>query len=57
MKVFTSFESHERDEKKRRLSMTPEDRLNEVESLRIEGGKFLYEYPARLRRVIKITRR
>ena len=57
MKVFKSFESHEQDERKRRLSMTPEDRLNEVELLRIEGGKFLYEYPTRLRRVIKITRR
>jgi len=57
IKVFNSYESHEQDEKKRRLAMTPEERLNEVESLRIEGGKFLYEYPARFRRVIKITRR
>lgn len=57
MKVFNSFESHEQDEKKRRFSMTPEDRLNEVELLRIEGGKFLYEYPTRFRRVITITRR
>ena len=57
MKVFDSFKSHEQDERKRRLSMTPEERLNEVELLRIEGGKFLYEYPTRLRRVIKITRR
>jgi len=55
--VFTSFESHEQDERYRRRSMTPEDRLNEVELLRIEGGKFLYEYPARLRRVITVTRR
>ena len=57
LKVYKSFESHENDERKRRLSMTPEERLNEVELLRIEGGKFLYEYPARFRRVIKITRR
>jgi len=57
IKVFTSFTSHENDEKKRRLSMTPEERLNEVELLRLEGGKFLYEYPTRFRRVIKITRR
>ncbi|HEX2955419.1 MAG TPA: hypothetical protein VHO70_01235 [Chitinispirillaceae bacterium] len=57
IKIFNSFEPHEQDEKKRRFSMTPEDRLSEVELLRIEGGKFLYEYPARLRRVIKITRR
>ena len=57
IKVFKSFESHEEDERNRRRSMTPEDRLNEVELLRIEGGKFLYEYPTRLRRIIKITRR
>jgi hypothetical protein len=57
IKVFNSFESHEQDERNRRRAMTPEDRLNEVELLRIEGGKFLYEYPTRLRRVIKITRK
>jgi hypothetical protein len=45
IQVFNSFKDHEQDEKKRRRSMTPEDRLNEVELLRIEGGKFLYEYP------------
>jgi hypothetical protein len=38
-------------------SLSPEERLNQVELLRIEAGKFLYEYPARLRRVIKVTRR
>ena len=57
IKVFKSFKSHEQDETNRRRSMTPEDRLNEVELLRIEGGKFLYEYPTRLRRVIKVTRK
>ena len=57
IRVYKSFESHEQDERNRRRLMSPEDRLNEVELLRIEGGKFLYEYPARLRRVIKITRR
>jgi hypothetical protein len=36
---------------------TPEARLDEVERLRLEAGKFLYEYPARLRRVLEITRR
>lgn len=36
---------------------TPESRLSEVERLRIEAGKFLYEYPSRLRRTVKITRR
>ena len=38
-------------------SLSPEERLNQVELLRIEAGNFLYEYPARLRRIIKITRR
>lgn len=57
IQVFKSFKSHEQDERNRRRSMTPENRLNEVELLRIEGGKFLYEYPTRLRRVIKITRK
>jgi len=57
IKVFKSFKSHEQDEKSRRLSISPEERLDEVELLRIEGGKFLYEYPTRLRRVITITRK
>ena len=35
---------------------TPEERLDEVERLRIEAGKFLYEYPARLRRLLSIAR-
>ena len=36
---------------------TPEERLDAVEALRIEAGKFLYDYPSRLRRVVTITRR
>ena len=36
---------------------TPEERLDAVELLRIEAGKFLYDYPSRLRRVISVTRR
>jgi hypothetical protein len=39
------------------LARTPEERLDEVERLRLEAGKFLYEYPSRLRRVVSITRR
>lgn len=46
--------NHDRDFFK---SLSPEERLNQVELLRMEAGKFLYEYPTRLRRVIKITRR
>jgi hypothetical protein len=57
IKIFKSFRDHDRDGRKRRLSMTPEERLDEVEHLRIEGGKFLYEYPTRFQRVVKVTRR
>lgn len=32
--------------------MTHEQRLDLVEKLRCEAGKFLYEYPARLRRTV-----
>jgi hypothetical protein len=57
VKVFNNFKDHDKDERQRRLSMTPEERIDEVERLRIEGGKFLYEYPARFQRVVKVTRR
>ena len=50
------------DHKKQRESdrkfwrgLTPEERLDIVEKLRIESGKFLYEYPARLQRIITVT--
>jgi len=48
----------EQAEENRRFwkSRTPEERLDEVERLRIEAGKFLYEYPVRLRRFLSITR-
>lgn len=39
------------------LSRSPEERLDAVEALRLEAGKFLYEYPSRLRRIVSITRR
>ena len=55
--VFNNFKTHEEEERKRRKALSPEERLNEVELLRLEGGKFLYEYPTRLQKVIKITRR
>jgi len=38
-------------------AQSAEARLNHVEELRLQAGKFLYEYPARLRRVITVTRR
>lgn len=38
-------------------SLTPEERLSLLETLRQEGGKFAYEYPERLLRIINVTRR
>ncbi len=38
-------------------SKSPEDRLDALEFLRMQAGKFLYEYPTRLRRIVTITRR
>ena len=38
------------------LERTPEERLDAVERLRLEAGKFLYEYPTRLRRLLEVTR-
>jgi len=35
---------------------SPSKRLDLVEQLRLEAGKFLYEYPARLRRTVKVVR-
>jgi len=35
----------------------PEENLDLLEKLRLEAGKFLYEYPARFRRVFKIIRK
>jgi len=35
---------------------TPEERLDAVEALRVQAGKFLYEYPTRLRRLLTVAR-
>ena len=35
----------------------PSDRLDLLERLRLESGKFLYDYPARLRKVVAVVRR
>ena len=60
MRMELTITTHEEQAKQDRAywrSRTPEERLDEVERLRLEAGKFLYEYPARLRRVVTITRR
>lgn len=58
--TLTVSKSHDEQQNRDRAywkDQTPEARLNQVELLRLESGKFLYEYPARLRRVITITRK
>lgn len=35
-------------------AQTPEARLDAVEQLRLQAGKFLYEYPARLQRFVTV---
>jgi hypothetical protein len=47
-------EQAEEDRRSWRLR-TPEQRLDEVERLRLEAGRFLYDYPARLRRLLSIA--
>lgn len=60
MKTEVTITTHEEQRKKDRQywrSITPEERLDIVEQLRLEAGKFLYEYPARLQRIITVTRK
>ena len=35
----------------------PQEALNILEELRLQSGKFIYEYPARLRKVVKVIRK
>ena len=35
----------------------PEESLDLVERLRIEAGKFLYEYPTTFRRIVTVVRK
>ncbi len=60
MKKVVTITTHEKQATQDRLfwkSKTPEQRLDAVEQLRLEAGNFLYEYPARLQRIITVTRR
>jgi len=53
----TTHEKLREEDRKFWKSLTPEERLDIVEQLRIEAGKFLYEYPARFQRIITVTRK
>jgi hypothetical protein len=55
--VFNKFSDLAQKDRDFWKTQSPEERLNAVEDLRLQSGKFLYEYPARLRRVVKITRK
>ena len=60
MKLSISSTSHEKlahDNLNEWKAMTPEERLDLVETLRLEAGRFLYEYPAPFQRVIEVIRR
>ena len=35
----------------------PEEALNLLEELRLAAGRFIYEYPSRLRRTVEVVRR
>ena len=50
-KVMHGYEEQERHDRAYHRALTPAERLNMVEELRLSAGKFIYEYPARLRRV------
>lgn len=38
-------------------ALSPEERLDMVERLRLEAGKFLYDYPCRLRKLLAVAGR
>ena len=44
-------------EKEKLEKLSAEESLDTLERLRLEAGKFLYEYPARLRRTVTIIRK
>jgi hypothetical protein len=53
----TTHEEQALEDRKYWLRRSPEERLSEVERLRLEAGKFLYEYPTPFRRVVRIARK
>jgi hypothetical protein len=55
--IYKNHDEQQQNDREAYLALSPEERLNQVEYLRLEAGKFLYEYPARLRRTVTITRR
>ena len=57
MKKTLTVTTHEEQSKADReywRQKTPVERLDAVEQYRLEAGKFLYEYPTRLRRLLTV---
>ena len=53
----STFSQEASEDKEYWRSKTPEERLDALELLRLQSGKFLYEYPARLSRIIEVVRK
>jgi len=53
----TNHEEQAKQDREYWLSRTPEERLDAVELLRIEAGKFLHNYPAPMQKIVTITRK
>jgi hypothetical protein len=47
---------HSQEQEDWDIPNNPESRLDVVEQLRRQSGKFLYEYPTRFRRTVKVVR-
>jgi hypothetical protein len=58
IRKFKSFEEQDEADREEMRAMTPEERLDLLEHLRIQGAHiFGYEYPSRLPRVVKFIRK
>ncbi|MFA6102913.1 MAG: hypothetical protein WCV67_16305 [Victivallaceae bacterium] len=53
----STFSKEASEDKEYWRSKTPEERLDALELLRLQSGKFLYEYPARLSRIIEVVKK
>ncbi len=57
MGLMISIEKHHQEDKNSDYVEDQEEALNIVEELRLQSGKFIYEYPVRFRRVVEVIRR
>jgi hypothetical protein len=53
----TTHAEQEREDREYYRSLTPQQRLEIVEQLRLQAGKFLYEYPSPFQRIITVIRK